>query len=156
MPNTQQAISAMLFPLARNTVNDWSMREYPKQPTNSGRSYLTSVFEIRHLYSCVLDGSSSIDAIEDRFTKLAAVWEEQSTYLSSMEKQCMLAPYQEIMTMGWPVVPLILKRMEQEPDWWFWALRFITSVNPVPESAEGDLTKMTDAWLQWGRRNHLI
>ena len=38
----------------------------------------------------------------------------------------LLRPYQRIIGMGLPVVPLILEELEREPDQWFWALEAIT------------------------------
>ncbi len=41
----------------------------------------------------------------------------------------MLNPYQRIIGIGWPVVPLILDELQREPDQWFWALEAITDEN---------------------------
>jgi len=40
---------------------------------------------------------------------------------------------------------------ENDPDDWFWALTAISEQNPIPKEAAGDMTVMTEAWLQWGR-----
>jgi hypothetical protein len=61
--------------------------------------------------------------------------------------------YQEIITMGQEVVPLLLRDLEQEPDHWFAALRAITGAHPVPPEDRGDLHKMAAAWLRWGKDN---
>jgi hypothetical protein len=156
MPSQQETIGVLFFSSTPNTANRWSRRGFPEQPTNPGVSWLTAIVKIQPQYFIFLSPSSSISAIGERFTQLAEAWEKESTYLSSMERMCMLAPYQEIMTMGWSVVGPILRRMAKEPDWWFWALRFITGEDPVPAFAQGDLKQMTDAWLQWGRRRSLL
>jgi hypothetical protein len=49
----------------------------------------------------------------------------------------MLRPYQQIIGMGWSVVPLMLEELQREPDQGFWALEAITDVNPVPPDAAG-------------------
>ena len=59
--------------------------------------------------------------------------------------------YQSIIRMGPAVVPLILRELQREPDYWFWALTAITGENPVPPEDAGDLDRMTDAWLAQGR-----
>ena len=61
--------------------------------------------------------------------------------------------YQRIIQMGQDAIPLILQELEKRPDHWFPALRAITEANPVPEHAQGNLAKMTDAWLTWGHEN---
>jgi hypothetical protein len=59
--------------------------------------------------------------------------------------------YREIISMGKPVVPLILAELEERPDYWFAALRAITGEDPVPNEARGNVRAMTGAWLAWGR-----
>jgi hypothetical protein len=63
----------------------------------------------------------------------------------------MLRPYQRIIGMGMPVVPLLLEELEREPDQWFWALESITEENPVPPAAAGRIREMAAAWIEWGR-----
>ena len=50
------------------------------------------------------------------------------------------------------VVPLILAELATEPDHWFWALHAITEENPVAPKDSGNVGKMTDAWIKWGRQ----
>jgi hypothetical protein len=58
-----------------------------------------------------------------------------------------LPSYQEIIAMGPPVVPLLLRELEQDPHFWSWALTAITEEDPVPPSARGNLGEMARAWL---------
>jgi hypothetical protein len=68
----------------------------------------------------------------------------------------MLNPYQRIIGMGPPVVPLILEELRREPDQWFWALEAITEQNPVPQEASGKPRLMAEAWLRWGDQLGLL
>lgn len=68
----------------------------------------------------------------------------------------MLRPYQRIIGMGWPVVPLILEELQREPDQWFWALESITEENPVPPEASGQVRLMVQAWIEWGMQQGCI
>ncbi len=61
--------------------------------------------------------------------------------------------YQRIIQMGQDAIPLILQELQERPDHWFPALHTITGANPVSEDAQGNLTNMTDAWLNWGHQN---
>ena len=92
----------------------------------------------------------------DRFHRLASDWKKQSRYLSNTAQMAMLKPYQQIIGMGWCVVPLILEELQREPDQWFWALEAITDVNPVPPDAAGNVRLMAQAWVEWGRRRGLL
>ncbi len=58
--------------------------------------------------------------------------------------------FREIVSLGMPVVPLLLGDLEQRPRLWVWALAEITDENPVPPSDRGRIGKMTEAWLAWG------
>jgi len=68
----------------------------------------------------------------------------------------LLRPYQAIIGMGMPVVPLILEELKREPDQWFWALEAITEENPVPGDALGNVRRMAQAWIEWGRGRGLV
>jgi hypothetical protein len=68
----------------------------------------------------------------------------------------MLKPYQRIIGMGWPVVPLILEELRREPDQWFWALEAITEENPVGAADAGNVRRMAQAWIAWGVSQGLL
>jgi hypothetical protein len=92
----------------------------------------------------------------ERFQRLTAEWKAQAEYLSNTAQIDMLVPYQRIIGMGAPVVPLILEELQREPDQWFWALEAITEENPVPPESAGKVAVMADAWLQWGRQRGYV
>src|SRR5437016_3587487 len=94
--------------------------------------------------------------VRERFQHLAAEWKKQSRYLSNSAQMAMLKPYQRIIGMGLPVVPLILEELQREPDQWFWALESITETNPVPPEAAGKVRLMAQAWIDWGRQNGFL
>ena len=56
------------------------------------------------------------------------------------------------MALGPDVVPLILKRMQERPWFWFGPLLQLTGLkdNPVKPEMRGDMQQMTNAWVQWG------
>ena len=92
----------------------------------------------------------------ERFHRLAREWKNQSRYLSNTAQMAMLRPYQRIIGMGQPVVPLILEELQREPDQWFWALEAITEENPVPPDSAGIVRTMAQAWVDWGRQRGLL
>jgi hypothetical protein len=91
--------------------------------------------------------------LRERFQRLASEWKEQSRYLSNTAQIALLRPYQRIIGIGLPVVPLILEELQREPDQWFWALEAITEQNPIPAEAAGDVKQMAEAWLEWGKQH---
>jgi hypothetical protein len=94
--------------------------------------------------------------MRERFQRLAAEWKEQSHYLSNTAQMAMLRPYQRIIGMGLPAVPLILAELRREPDQWVWALEAITEANPVPAEAAGKVKQMAQAWIDWGSQHGFI
>ncbi|MBW4644076.1 MAG: hypothetical protein KME23_13990 [Goleter apudmare HA4340-LM2] len=57
--------------------------------------------------------------IETTFLELAAQWRRETGMLSNISKISMHPAYQRIIGLGQPVVPLIMKELEHEPDHWF-------------------------------------
>src|SRR5688572_18216036 len=95
----------------------------------------------------------AVPSIHHRFRRLAAKWYRETRFTSSIHEIVMNKHYQQIIGLGPPAVPLILAEMKLRPHFWFWALRAITGANPVRKDIAGDLGRMTDAWLGWGRRH---
>jgi len=95
-------------------------------------------------------------SLRERFERLVAEWKGQSRYLSNTAQMAMLRPYQRIIGMGAPAVPLILEELQREPDQWFWALEAITEQNPVTPEAAGKVDNMAHAWIQWGKEGGFI
>jgi hypothetical protein len=101
-------------------------------------------------------GTTPERGLSERFQCLAAEWKEQSRFLSNPAQMAMLRPYQRIIGMGLPAVPLILEELRREPDHWFWALEVITEQDPVPPEALGKVRLMAQAWVRWGEEQGLI
>jgi hypothetical protein len=93
------------------------------------------------------------ESIEKRFQQLATVWHQETAFLSSMTAANRHPAYQEIISLGLPVVPLLLRDMEENHTHWFGALQAITGANPVPPDVGGNIPKMVDAWLRWAKDN---
>lgn len=94
--------------------------------------------------------------LRERFQRLAAEWKAQALYLSNTAQMAMLTPYQRIIGMGLPAVPLILEELQREPNQWFWALEAITEANPVPPEDAGKVRAAAQAWIDWGKQHGFI
>jgi hypothetical protein len=91
------------------------------------------------------------ETVEQRFRRLEAVWLAEAGFSSSSTMLRDHPAFQEIMTLGEAVVPFMLRDLRQRPRLWVWALPQITGADPVSPSDRGDISKMSDAWLRWGR-----
>jgi hypothetical protein len=88
------------------------------------------------------------------FEQLTDEWKRDTLGESSFMKIVIHRAYQRIIGMGPPVLPLILRELESEPRFWFWALTAITGEDP----AEGEETVQgaADRWLEWGRQHEYL
>lgn len=91
--------------------------------------------------------------LQHTFRRLRDEWREATEFVSSSTQLTSHPAYLQIIGLGSPAIQLILSELESEPDHWFTALEAVTGENPVPADALGDLRRMSDAWLAWGRAN---
>ena len=89
------------------------------------------------------------------FHRLATEW-RMSREPGDIHQMAMHMAYQRIIGLGISVVPSVLQELKGKPDHWFWALNAITGEDPVPQDAQGDLRRMAEAWLEWGRRKGYV
>ena len=90
------------------------------------------------------------------FEELAQIWASETAHLSSPLKLMEHPAYRQIVGLGAAVLPLLLRDLVESHRFWFPALNAITGENPIPEDAAGNMTRMTEAWIAWGRDRHLI
>ena len=89
--------------------------------------------------------------LEDTFNELSEKWRCETHFLSATDDIVLHPAYQSIIGMGREVIPLLLRELQRKPSHWFWALRSITREDPVRPEDAGNIRKMTEAWLNWGR-----
>jgi len=97
--------------------------------------------------------SEQAETIEKRFRRLESHWLKETGHLSSSTKIIGHPAFQEIIALGQAVVPLMLRDLEEKPRLWVWAFPDITGVDPVSVSDRGNIAKMSEAWVRWGRAN---
>lgn len=100
----------------------------------------------------------TVNTVETRelFEKLKTQWKSQSRYMSNSAQMATVWPYQQIIGLGRPALPLILNELEREADHWFWALEAISGENPVSAEQAGQVESMAQAWIEWGQQKGLI
>lgn len=94
--------------------------------------------------------------VQRRFNDLAARWQAETRHISSLADLASHPSYQEIVKLGWDVVPVLLSDLQRNKRFWFPALYQITNVRPFDPSDAGNGKRMTDAWITWGKRKGLI
>ena len=90
--------------------------------------------------------------LSSEFRRLASLWREQTGHMSSAARLAKHPAYQQIVEMGWAVVPSILAELRNNPDHWFLALQQITQEDPVPIPSRGNVKEMAQAWVEWGTK----
>src|SRR5262249_9114182 len=96
-------------------------------------------------------GKVPAETIEDRFRRLEATWTAETGFLSSYTDIVEHPTFREIIRLGEDAVPRMLRDLEERPRLWVWALPEMTGENPVPPGESGNIAKMSEAWLAWGR-----
>ena len=100
------------------------------------------------------DGGVTVDPAErGRFHELADRGERETVFLSYSAQAAAHPAHREIVSMGEPVVPLILERMRLQGGHWYVALGEITGTCPIKPDDRGNIPAMQAAWLAWGERN---
>lgn len=100
--------------------------------------------------------SEEEDQTSRTFRQLVKRWKSTRNEIATFTRMAKHPAYQQIIALGSQVTPLILEELRREPDYWFWALTEIEGVDPVPQASRGKMDKMTEAWLNWGRKKRLI
>lgn len=88
------------------------------------------------------------------FNELADQWELETVFESIVVRKALHPAYQRIIGMGRTAVPLILERLKDRPQQWFWALTAITGEDPA--LGETTLEGASYEWLRWGRERGLL
>jgi hypothetical protein len=97
--------------------------------------------------------ATPVETLGQRFRRLESRWTAETGHLSSTSRIVNHPDFQEIIGLGPPVIPLMLRDLDQRPRLWVWALPLIAGVNPVAENDSGDIAKMSQAWLRWAKEN---
>ena len=84
-----------------------------------------------------------------QFAALVEDW-KQTRGPVDVSQMVMHSAYQQIIGTGRAAIPLILEELRRESDHWFWALSAITGEDPVEDEDQGRISRMREAWLDWG------
>ena len=91
--------------------------------------------------------------LRETFDRLARAWSDETGAYSITSRRYAHPTYQAILALGRDVVPLILVRLKDRPDWWFAALTALAKPKVDPVRRGATFSESVDAWLEWGRQN---
>jgi hypothetical protein len=83
------------------------------------------------------------------FNELMLKWMDQTGGQSSLTNITSNINYLRIISLGKPVVPLIIEQLKIQPAPWFVALRAITGEMNVGKQFSGNFGKIAQAWIDW-------
>ena len=137
----------------------WIQHKEPHVAYSSNRGREVALLERMYAYVAERKAQNRANAESAQlalvFGKLASDWRAETAHLSSLTAKVAHPAYLRIIGLGPAVLPLILRRLEAEPAYWFTALRSLTGQNPVGADAAGNFNAMREAWLDWGRSRGL-
>lgn len=99
--------------------------------------------------------SASVDSgLEQRFLELAGRWREETDFHSFLADKLAHPAYREIIAMGEPAVPWILRELRAGRGHWIEALEQITGEVATAEPGCADRRETELAWLRWGAERY--
>jgi len=114
------------------------------------------LWETREKQIAEVAQSGTDEGLRVAFEELALAWSSATAHLSSTTRLFEHSAYRQIIGLGPAVLPLMLRDLQDTGRFWFPALNAITGENPLPGDAAGDIERMTEPRMEWGRANHLI
>lgn len=96
---------------------------------------------------------SLIKPFSKQFEYLSSAIEQECIMVSSPSQIAMHPYYQKIISFGKKAIPLLIKKLDNTPTYWFWALEEISGTNPVPVIHRGNIPEMIKLWKNWAKEN---
>lgn len=143
MPARELAVPIMLYHVPANLTDT---QDIPRPLSINQRQQ----FPDCQSRTFVLSERSEIEKVFDR---LAKRWKEETSGYSSVAGMVMHPAYLEVISYGEQMIPLILKDLQIKPSHWFIALKTLAKTSPVRPEDAGNIKKMTEAWIAWGKAN---
>ena len=101
----------------------------------------------------VMQAAKADPELEQRFDELAAQWMRERGGASVRVHDH--PAYAEILAMGEPAIPLILRHLRDRGWHWYRLLRELSGENPVPPG-ESDRRRVVELWLEWGEERGIV
>ena len=142
-------------PFGFSEAKKYASRPFPKTHNKTAQQWMAKA----QIEDAIVRGLSIPLAVlntEARFRWLADEWSAKTMHISSVSDLMNDARYQQIIGLGWDVLPFMLDDLQKKKRFWFPVLAAITGVRPFDPADLSSPRRMTEAWLNWGRRKGLI
>ncbi|OFX20734.1 MAG: hypothetical protein A2033_03340 [Bacteroidetes bacterium GWA2_31_9] len=93
----------------------------------------------------------TVNNIAEQFEHLSSELLEEFMMVSSPSQIALHPFYQKIIAMGEKAIPFLIKKLDETPTMWFWALEEISGDNPVSVSDKGNIPLMVSLWKKWAK-----
>ena len=95
-------------------------------------------------------------SLVELFGELADRWKADTAPFSASWQIAAHPAYQQIADLGDDVIPLLLGRLAQPCVQWMMALCAVTGEDPSTTAHSGNIARMADDWLIWGRQRGFL
>lgn len=95
--------------------------------------------------------TSEFSSLEEKFYWLADKWLDSQSGRSRIDFSH--PAHLQIVGMGAPAIPFLLREVAARSGQWFEALRAIVGSSPTPPESRCDMEAVRSAWLKWGSEN---
>ena len=92
----------------------------------------------------------------EHFDNLKLLWLEETKMSSNVFITLKHPAHIKIIELGIDVLPMLLHDLRDNKNHWFYTLSIITNHNPIKTKNLGNIDKMIDDWLEWGKSNNFI
>jgi len=121
---------------------------------------LAEIFKTRELIIIELSCSTALthqkENLAIKFNQLSSEVIEDCIMVSSPTNIALHPSYQKIIGLGEDAIPLLIKELNNQPTFWFWALQAISGINPVPKYERGKISVMVKRWKRWAKENNYV
>jgi len=92
----------------------------------------------------------------DHFLNLKKQWLENTKFSSNAFLNLNHPAHSEILRYGKPFLPFILEDLKENRNHWFYTLSLISGEDPVLQENKGNVERMSEDWIEWGKLNKFI
>ena len=146
---------AECFSAFPTSIAEWDLG-YDDEPVRWHRDRYKSLRSelVQTLADADVYDEATDEETERDFKKLAADWERAVSNISSLTAIVAHPKYREIVNMRWRVVPFLINDLHRNKRFWLPALEEITGIRPFDSGDSGNIKRMINAWVQWGRHKY--
>lgn len=83
-------------------------------------------------------------------------WQTACEYFSSTRQKVNHPAFRQLLARAGESVPFLLSTLTTSPSHAILVLHAITGEDPVPNDKKGDLPRMADAWIEWGKSKGIL